>query len=156
MNTIIVGVDGSKGARAATQWVAAHAHQTNDTVVAVYAVPRSGLWELSAAQINIDKVLAEFQELLDGRWTAALRKAGVEYTTHVIRGDPATQLLRIAKREDASLLALGSKSHSNLADLIVGGTVHKVINRSDIPVVLIPAPQPAKRSAVPRKRTRSR
>ena len=156
MDTIIVGVDGSKGARAATQWVAAQAQQTDARVVAVFAVPRTSLWEMSAVQVNIDDVLAELKELLDGRWTAPLRNAGVEYTTHVIRGDPATELLRIAKRQRASLLVLGSKSHSNLADLIVGGTVHKVINRSIIPVVLVPAPPPAKRTVSPRKRNRTR
>jgi hypothetical protein len=111
---------------------------------------------MSAVQINIDKILAEFQRLLDGRWTAPLRKAGVEYTTRVIRGDPATELLRVAKREHATLLALGSKSHSSLTDLIIGGTVHKVINRATIPVVLVPTPPTAKKADTPRKAIRRR
>ena len=151
MDTIIVGLDGSKGTGAAARWAATQAQQTGARVIAVFAVPRTELWSMSAVQINIDEILAEFQELLDGRWTAPLRKAGVQYTTQVIRGDPATELLRVAKREHASLLALGSKSHNNLADLIVGGTVHKVINRSTIPVVIVPAAPVAKRSASPRK-----
>jgi K+-sensing histidine kinase KdpD len=101
--------------------------------------------------------------LLDGRWSAPLRKAGVENTT--VRGDLATELLRVAKRVRASMLVLGSRSHSNLADLIVGGTVHKVVNRSTIPVVLVPATPPAKMTASTRvaaagrtskRRTRSR
>ena len=150
MDTIIVGLDGSKGTAAAARWAATQAQRTGARVVAVYAVPRTELWSMSAVQINIDKILAEFQDLLDGRWTAPLRKAGVQYTTQVIRGDPATELLRVAKREHASLLALGSKSHSNLADLIVGGTVHKVINRSTIPVVIVPAAPPAKQTVSPR------
>ena len=33
-----------------------------------------------------------------------------------------------------------------LADLIVGGTVHKVINRATIPVVLVPASPSAKKA----------
>ncbi len=154
MDTIIVGLDGSKGTQAAARWAAIEAHRTGSRVVAVYAVPRTELWSMSAVQINIDKILAEFQQLLDGRWTAPLRKAGVEYTTRLIRGDPATELLRIAKREHASLLAVGSKSHSSLTDLIVGGTVHKVINRAAIPVVLVPAAPPPKKGGAPRKATR--
>lgn len=154
MDTIIVGIDGSKGAQAAAQWAAIQAERTNACVIAVYAVPRTELWSMSAVQINIDEILAEFQDLLDGRWTAPLRKAGVQHTTQLIRGDPATELLRVAKREHASLLALGSKSHSSLADLIVGGTVHKVINRATIPVVLVPVSPPAKKAVSRRKATR--
>lgn len=151
MDTIVVGIDGSKGAQIAARWAATEAQLRGGRVVAVYAIPRTELWSMSAVQINIDKVLAEFRDLLDGQWTAPLRKAGVDYTTQVVRGDPATELLRAAKRANASLLVLGSKSHGALADMIVGGTVHKVINRSTLPVVLVPAAPPAKKRATPRK-----
>ena len=145
MDTIIIGLDGSKGSQAAAQWVATQANQSGARVIAVYAIPRTELWSMSAVQINIDEILVEFQELLDGRWSAPLRKAGVEHTTRLIRGDPATELLRVAAREKATMLVLGSKSHNSLADLIVGGTVHKVINRATIPVVLVPASPSAKK-----------
>jgi len=156
MDTIIVGLDGSKGTQAAARWAATQAERTGARVIAVYVIPRTELWSMSAVQINIDKILAEFEKLLDGRWTAPLRKAGVEYTTRVIRGDPATELLRVAKREHASLLALGCKSHSSLTDLIVGGTVHKVINRASIPVVLVPIAPPPTKANAPRKTTNRR
>ncbi|HTK16314.1 MAG TPA: universal stress protein [Acidimicrobiia bacterium] len=154
MDIIVLGIDGSKGAQAAAQWAAEQANRTGGRVIAVFAVPRSELWSLSAVQINIDEVLAEFRQLLDGRWTAPLRKADVEYTSQLVRGDPATELLRVAERAGAALIALGSKSHSNLADLIVGGTVHKVINRSSIPVVLVPAAPPPKKTATRAARQR--
>jgi nucleotide-binding universal stress UspA family protein len=80
MDIIVLGIDGSKGAQAAAQWAAEQANRTGGRVIAVFAVPRSELWSLSAVQINIDEVLAEFRQLLDGRWTAPLRKADVEYT----------------------------------------------------------------------------
>ena len=151
MDSIVVGVDGSKGAIVATRWAATQAHQRGARVIAVYAIPRTELWSMSAVQINIDKVLAEFRDLLDGQWTAPLRRADVEYTTQVVRGDPATELLRAAKRANASMLVVGSKSHGALADMIVGGTVHKVINRSTLPVVVVPASPPAQKGATPRK-----
>jgi nucleotide-binding universal stress UspA family protein len=152
MDIIIVGVDGSKSAQVAIRWAATQARQSGARVIALYAVPRSELWTLSAAQVNIDKVLAEFGQLLDGQWTAPLRTADVQYTTQLVRGDPATELLRAAKRTRASLLVLGAKSHTALADMIVGGTVHKVINRATLPVVLVPAP-PTKKRAAPGKAT---
>jgi nucleotide-binding universal stress UspA family protein len=156
MDNIVVGIDGSKSAQTAARWAATQAQQSGARVVAVYAVPRTELWSLSAVQVNIDELLAEMQGNLDGPWTAPLRKAGVEHTTQLVRGDPATELLRAAKRARASMLVLGSKGHGALADLVVGGTVHKVINRSNIPVVLVPASTPAKKAASPRKATTRR
>ena len=144
MDVIVVGIDGSKGAQVATRWAAKQALQTGGRVIAVHAMGRSGLWMLDAAQIDTDELLTELRGYLDGPWVAPLRTVGVAYTTKVVRGDPATELLRIARRADASMLVLGSKSHGAIADLVVGGTVHKIINRSDIPVVLVPASPPAK------------
>ena len=137
MDVIVVGLDGSKGSQVAARWAAKQAHQTGAHVVAVHAEPRSGLWMLDAVQIiDTDQLLTELRGLLEGPWVAPLHKAEVEFTTRLVRGDPAVELLRIAKRSGASMLVLGSKSHGTVADLVVGGTVHKVINRSDIPVVL--------------------
>ncbi len=36
------------------------------------------------------------------------------------------------------MLVVGAKSHSSVHDLVIGGTVHKIINRSAVPVVLVP------------------
>ncbi len=155
MDTIVVGLDGSKGAQAAARWAAAQARQNGSRIIAVYAVPRTELWGLSAVQVNIDKVLTEFHGLLDDKWSTPLHTADIAYTTQVVRGDPATELLRVAKKSKATMLILGSKSHTKLADMIVGGTVHKVINRSTLPVVLIPAAPKPKRPA-PRKSTPAR
>jgi nucleotide-binding universal stress UspA family protein len=152
MDTIVVGIDGSKSAQAAARWAAREAGPSGARVVAVYAVARSELWSLSAVQVDIDDVLAEFRELLEGKWTAPLRQAGVPYTTQLVRGEPATELLRVANRARASMLVLGSHGHRPFADLIVGGTAHKVVNRATVPVVLVPAPPAAQRAARAKKR----
>ena len=160
MDTIVVGLDESKGARVAARWAAKQAKQGGARVLAFHAVPRSGLWILEAAQFDTDALLLRLRQELEHDWVAPLREAGVDYTTQLVRGDPATELLRVTKRVHAVMLVIGSKSHSAMADLVVGGTVHKVINRSVIPVVLVPNPPstkraaatPTKKPASPRKR----
>jgi len=139
MSKIIVGLDGSGGSQAAARWAANMARETGAEIVAFHAVPRSELWTLAAFQVDPQPIVDELRGLLDGPWTAGLRKAGVTYTTRVVRGDPAIELLRVAKRLDAMMLVLGAKRRSAVHDLVVGGTVHKIINRSSVPVVLIPA-----------------
>jgi len=151
METIVVGLDGDKGSQAAAVWAAEQAQPRGAHVIAVHVVPRSGLWSLSALQVDVDKVLAELRGLLDGTWCAPLRKSGVEYSTQLVRGDPALELIKAATRAKASMLVLGSKSHTGLADLVVGGTVHKTINRTTLPVVLVPAAPRAKKPAAAKK-----
>jgi len=139
MNTVVLGVDPSKGAQAAVRWVAGFASESGADVVAVYVLPRSELWALGAFQIDAEQVVKEFRTLLNSTWIAPLRKAGISYTTRIVRGDPAAELLRLATRVEATMLVLGTKGHSSIHDLVVGGTVHKIINRSEIPVVLVPS-----------------
>jgi nucleotide-binding universal stress UspA family protein len=139
MSTIVVGLDSSKGSHAAARWTADIAAETGAQVVAVHAMPRSELWTLAALQVDAQRLADELQGLLDGRWTASFRKADIAFTTRLVRGDPAVELLRIATKLTATMLVLGAKSHSSVHDLVIGGTVHKIINRSLVPVVLVPA-----------------
>jgi nucleotide-binding universal stress UspA family protein len=139
MNTIVLGLDPSKGSQAAARWTAGVAADAGARVVAVHVMPRSELWTLGALQVDAKPVVDEIRALLESSWTASLRKAGVSCTTRLVRGDPAVELLRIATRLNATMLVLGAKSHSSVHDLVIGGTVHKIINRSSVPVTLVPA-----------------
>jgi nucleotide-binding universal stress UspA family protein len=147
MSTIVLGLDGSSGSQAAARWAANMARETGAEIVAVHAVPRSELWTLAAFQVDAQPIVDELRQLLEGPWTAGLRQAGVTYTTRVLRGDPAVEFLRVASRLNATVLVLGAKRSSAVRDLVVGGTVHKIINRSSMPVVLVPAVRRKRQSA---------
>ena len=135
---IVVGADGSDGSRRALEWSAGLARDVDGVIQVVHVESRAALWEFSAIQIDIDPYLAELQALLDGLWTKPLRDADVSYHTQLVRGDPATELLRIAVELDAYVVVAGSRKHAVLHDLIVGGTAHKLVNRATRPVVLVP------------------
>ncbi len=96
---------------------------------------------LGALQIDAKQVVDNTRALLDSSWTALLRKSEVPYTTRFVRGDPAVELLRTATRLNATMLVQGTRGHSSVHDLVVGGTAHKIINRSTVPVVLVPSPR---------------
>lgn len=138
MNTIVLGVDSSKGSQAAARWAAKLAREASARVVAVHVMPRSELWTIAAFQVDARPVVDDLRAQLDGPWTAPLRKATIRYTTKFVRGDAANELLRVATRLNAMMLVVGARSHSSVHDLVVGGTVHKIINRSTVPVVLVP------------------
>jgi nucleotide-binding universal stress UspA family protein len=135
---IVVGADGSEGSRRALEWSAELARDIGAEIQVVHVESRAALWEFSAIQIDIDTYLAELHELLNGLWTKPLRDAGVGYHTQLVRGDPATELLRIAVERDAYLVVAGARKHAALHGLIVGGTAHKLVNHANRPVVLVP------------------
>ena len=105
MNTIVLGLDPSKGSQAAARWTAGVATDAGARVVAVHVMPRSELWTLGALQVDAKPFVDEVRALLDGTWTASLRKAGVPCTTRLVRGDPQmsyTTPTRRANRASAS------------------------------------------------------
>lgn len=148
MNTIVLGLDASDGSQAAARWSATIAAETGADVVAVHVMPRSEVWALAALQVDAQPIIDEQQHHLDGAWTACLRDAGIHYTTLFVRGDPAVELLRVAQRLHATMLVVGAKSHRSVHDLVVGGTVHKIINRSPVPVVLVPVTRTSREQRV--------
>lgn len=138
MKLIVVGIDGSKGANAAMRWTAATAASTGADVLAVHVVRRSEILELAAIQIDSGPILERYRHKLDGAWTAPLRRANVGYKTRLLRGDPASSLLRCAQAQHADLIVIGMKKHSALHEFALGGTAHKLANHANLPVTLVP------------------
>ncbi len=139
---IVVGVDGSDGSLLAVRWSAKLASNLAAEVHAVHVESRAALWEFSAIQIDIGSYLDELRSLLDGMWTQPLRDADVVCHTELVRGDPATELLRSADALEADLVVVGARKHATLHDLFLGGTAHKLVNRANRPVVVVPPATP--------------
>ncbi len=125
MQDIVVGVDGSRLTRAALQWAAGEAQRSDANVVVVHAVPRTELWSLSAVQVNIDDVLAELREPRRTPGPRRFEKQTCRIPSSLSVATRRRTCCESAKRKRASMLVLGSKSHTALSDLVVGGTVHK-------------------------------
>jgi len=142
---IVLGVDGSSGANAATQWVAAHGPALGAEVEVVHVICRTELWGMAALQLDGGSLVRARRSPLRGPWTEPLRAAGLKVSTRLARGDPAVELCSCAEALHASLLVIGATHHTALHDLL-GGTAHKVANHSSTPVVLVPAARTVRES----------
>ena len=94
---------------------------------------------------NFDHLkLAESEEMKADRQyleatAAKLRVEGLQVATHLALGDPPTEILKAAEREQCDLIAMTTHGHRLIGDLIFGSTIHEVRHRSSVPVLLVRA-----------------
>ncbi len=138
VDRIVVGVDGSPAAENALRWSTDLALSFDAEIVAVYVVPQSWLITLNAFQVKTKTVVAGLRAKLVGEWTDTLRERGVRYTTDCVRGDPSTALLEIADARHADVIVIGGSHHGTLRRALLGGTAHHIVNRSALPVLVVP------------------
>jgi len=68
-----------------------------------------------------------------------LAAQGLNVSTRLAMGDPATQLIRAVDDEGVDLLAMSTHGHRFLQDLIYGATADRVRHLVKIPVLLLRA-----------------
>jgi len=93
---------------------------------------------------------------LIGELRAAIRKDGEDILAHAVRvakqsgleaesrlleeGHPAEAIIRLAGEESADLIVVGATGESRVRGLLMGSTAFGVIQRSPVPVLVVPPP----------------
>jgi manganese transport protein len=67
-----------------------------------------------------------------------LRAEGLHADGELGYGEPATELIRIARERKLDFLVLGTHGHRFFADLALGSTVSPVLHRLQIPILVVP------------------
>jgi nucleotide-binding universal stress UspA family protein len=133
MGTLVVGYDGTDGARAALRAAIDLGGELGDGVVAVFAfhVGRLG-GEVSdyaaALHEHAREVLDEARSMGDGVEVVELE----EY--------PAQALITVADQRDARMIVVGSHGESPLKSVLVGSTPTKLLHISERPVLVVRGP----------------
>ncbi len=126
---VIVGVDTSRESLAALDWALELAGRLDARLIAVHSV---GLLEEGGYQPHPD--LIAIIEEARGR-VGASAATRVEPTQE--DGVPAGVLLRVAKRERADLIVVGSRGLGGALRQL-GSTSEALVTKSPVPVVVIP------------------
>lgn len=138
MSTIVVGYDGTEGARAALDEALQLGEELGASVhlVFAYEAPRIG-GELR----DLDEAIAErgASVLEYGRHQA--EAAGKQVTTEFIKADHAEGLISAADAVDARMIVVGSYGERPLKAAIVGSTPTRLLHLSDRPVLVVRAPE---------------
>ena len=147
---VIVGVDGSAGARAALRWAMAEARLRKIPLRVIHAwtftypgaagygylgktldgFPSGGLSNLHrASEDMIDHAIAEL----------AADAEGLEIEREIVEGTAADVLVGSATERD--LLVVGSRGHGGIARLLLGSVSEKCAHHAPCPVVIVHAPR---------------
>lgn len=92
---------------------------------------------------NFDRLqLQESEEMKEDReYLAALaeelRSEGYEVDSVLAMGDPATEIIKLARAQPIDLIAMTTHGHRLISDLLHGSTADKVRHEVDIPVLLL-------------------
>ena len=69
--------------------------------------------------------------------SAELKSEGFEVKSVLAMGDPATEIIKLARAEPIDLIAMTTHGHRLINDFIRGSTADKVRHEVDVPVLLL-------------------
>lgn len=139
-STFVVGYDGSPCADAALRAALTLGAEMDARVVLAfgfYANPVGG--EVT----DYRKALADHGWSLLAHAVEHAERGGVEVETVVVEEQPAEALVELARERDARAIIVGTHGESPLKGAILGSTPHKLLQLSDRPVLVVPAPDGA-------------
>ncbi|HVW20388.1 MAG TPA: universal stress protein [Opitutaceae bacterium] len=91
--------------------------------------------------------LAESDEMRADRaylegMAARLRAAGLSAATELARGNPPTEIPRVAAEKACDLIAMAGHGHKLIGDIFYGSTIDKVRHNTAIPVLVVRQGEP--------------
>jgi nucleotide-binding universal stress UspA family protein len=67
----------------------------------------------------------------------AVGKIPGEIHTELIEGSPAEAIINVAKTRGSTVIVMGSRGMSSIAELVLGSTSHKVVSHAPCPVLVV-------------------
>ena len=142
--SIVVGVDGSDGARTALEWAAAEAAARGVPLRIVHAtllMPHTELTRVygEIPQVERDRIASETHDLLEAaRARVAELAPKVTVTVADTDGPPASALL--AESLHADMVVVGSRKLGGLGSLVLGSVGSVLAQRAACPVIVVRGP----------------
>jgi nucleotide-binding universal stress UspA family protein len=145
MDTTVVGVDDSLGARAALAWAAHHAAATGGRLRVVHAYELPVAWidvyapELPEWRKRAQRGAETMTEQVVSDVLGPGEREGIE--VEVVEANPVDVLHDESR--DAAVVVVGSRGRGGFAGLLLGSVSQRVAQHAACPVVIVPSPPEA-------------
>ena len=138
---MVVGVDGSNGAREALRIAVREARMRGASVRAVHVwhMPEGAyLTGIAPAEADTDRYERVARGVLADSVAAVADELGDVQVEQVLRNDPAPAAALIAESQTADLLVVGTRGLGGLRELLLGSVSHACCQHAHCPVLVVP------------------
>jgi nucleotide-binding universal stress UspA family protein len=137
---VVLGVDGSAGARAAAEAAFAQAQRRRAELLVVHhQSPHTSRAQAEAVAAGHDSRLSTVDEFAVSVRGVPERYADVKWRGEVVHGDSApTALMAAASGTGAGLLVVGSRGVGGFRAMVMGSTSRTLIEHAPCPVMVVP------------------
>ncbi len=136
--TILLPTDGSATAKAARRFAVDIAKGEGDSIT-VFSVAEPADYEGVEDETVTAAISSYLREAAEAE-AAEIRGEGVGATVDVaVARDPGEAIVRRAREIGADVIVMGTHGRTGLARAVIGSVADRVIRRSPVPVVLVPA-----------------
>lgn len=137
---IVLPVDGSEYSRAAVEFVASRTTLIGDEPDVDVVNVQLTIPPRAARAFGRSALADYYNEEADKAIKPALRRLsemGLAATSRRLVGHPGEQISKLAVKESADLIIMGSHGHSALGNLLVGSVTNNVLARTRVPLLVV-------------------
>jgi len=135
---ILVAVENSPADRTILTHVRSLAELTGAELLLVHVADGFAARHFKDLNLRESEEIRADREYLE-RVAAELAAHAIVTSTELAMGDPATELIRLARERNVDLIAMATHGHRLFNDLVRGTTVSRVRHEVTIPVLLLRA-----------------
>lgn len=133
---IVVGYDGTEGAKAALDQAVDLARRVSGELVLTYAF--GGRKQYAGAPLTPRRTLQELGEKVLTEAVARLADSGVPAEPVLVDDDAWQGLRSVADQHDAALIVVATRGESPLTGMLLGSTAYRLVHSSTTPVLIVP------------------
>jgi nucleotide-binding universal stress UspA family protein len=148
---LLVPVDFSADSQAALQMALTLAGRLNARVLLLHVVHdpsnRPGFYKSvtagSTVMITMEEAAREMMDtfLAENGVDAYAAAHNISVNVMLVQGLPVTQILKVAKREGATMIVMGSRGLTGFSRFLLGSKAERVVQLSPIPVLVVKEPK---------------
>lgn len=133
----MLATDGSPSAEHAISAGAGVARALSTKAVLVYVRPSIGSLGEPYYQERLSEQMAYARDALD-RAEALAQQQGCEVDGEILEGNPAEQIVELARVRNAPLIVVGSRGLGAVTGALLGSVSSAIVHRADRPVLVVP------------------